>query len=172
MEGQGEAGVEAAGTGEDRAIMADVEVGARARIVVPVHWARPKTASGSDECVVPSRPRGRIPRIARLLALAHHFQHLLDTGVVATQTELARLAKISTARCTQIMNLLVLAPDIQEEILFMAPVRRGRAAITEKKLKPVLATLVWAEQRERFAALKRQAASSPLVSSTRVSMTG
>ncbi|WP_428264541.1 hypothetical protein [Haliangium sp.] len=134
----------------------DMEVAAGARIVVPVQWARRGRVPERDEDVPEPRPRGRIPRIARLLALAHHFQHLLDTRVVPSQTELARLAKISTARCTQIMNLLVLAPDIQEEILFLAPVCKGRAAITEKKLKPVLATLVWAEQRRRWAEVKRQ----------------
>jgi hypothetical protein len=37
----------------------------------------------------PTRPRGRIPRVARLLALAHHFQELLDTGAVEPQAELA-----------------------------------------------------------------------------------
>jgi hypothetical protein len=63
----------------------------------------------------PTRPRGRIPRVARLLALAHHFQELLDTHVVETQTEIAELAKLTPARVTQIMNLLSLAPDLQEE---------------------------------------------------------
>jgi hypothetical protein len=62
----------------------------------------------------PTRPRGRIPRVARLLALAHHFEELLATDAVETQAELAELAKLTPARVTQIMNLLSLAPDIQE----------------------------------------------------------
>ena len=55
---------------------------------------------------------------------------------------------------TQIMNLLILAPDIQEKILFMPPVTSGDPPVTEKTLRPVLQTLVWSEQRERWAALR------------------
>ena len=102
----------------------------------------------------PARPTGRIPRVSRILALAHHFQNLLDTGVVRTQMELAELTKLTTARITQIMNLLVLAPDIQEEVLFMPPVARGSAPITERDLRPLLKMLVWSEQRERWAVLR------------------
>jgi hypothetical protein len=45
------------------------------------------------------------------------------------------------------------APDIQEEILFMPPVTSGDPPVTEKTLRPVLQTLVWSEQRERWAKL-------------------
>jgi hypothetical protein len=65
--------------------------------------------------------------VARLLALAYHFQELLDTRVVETQAELAELAKLTPARVTQIMNLLALAPNIQEEIFFLPPVTEGPA---------------------------------------------
>ena len=60
----------------------------------------------------------RVPRIARLLALAHKFQGMLDRGDVESMAELARLGRVSRARITQIMDLLMLAPEIQEEILF------------------------------------------------------
>ena len=96
----------------------------------------------------PTRPRGRIPRVARLLALAYHFEELLETGAVETQTELAELAKLTPARVTQIMNLLGLAPDIQEEILFLPPVTEGRPAVTERHLRDLLKTVVWSEQRD------------------------
>jgi hypothetical protein len=87
--------------------------------------------------------------VARLLALAHHFEELLETGAVETQAELAELAKLTPARVTQIMNLLSLAPDIQEEILFLRPVTDGRPALSERHLRRVLKTVVWSEQRER-----------------------
>ena len=89
---------------------------------IPTHVAAPSHALVLREGPKPTRPRGRIPRVARLLALAHHFEELLDTGAVETQAELAELAKLTPARVTQIMNLLSLAPDIQEEILFLPPV--------------------------------------------------
>ena len=67
-----------------------------------------------------------MPRVARLLALAHKFQGMLDRGEVASMAELARLGCVTPARITQIMDLLLLAPDIQEEILFLPAVEGGR----------------------------------------------
>jgi hypothetical protein len=118
---------------------------------IPTHMAAPSLALVLREGPKPTRPRGRIPRVARLLALAHHFEELLATGAVETQAEIAELAKLTPARVTQIMNLLGLAPDIQEEIFFLPPVTEGRPAVTERDLRQVLKTAVWNEQRERWA---------------------
>jgi hypothetical protein len=122
---------------------------------IPTHVAAPSRAFVLREGPTPMRPRGRIPRVARLLALAHHFHELLDTGAVETQAELAALAKLTPARVTQIMNLLGLAPDIQEEIFFLPPVTEGRPAITERHLRQVLKAAVWREQREQWATLRQ-----------------
>jgi hypothetical protein len=92
--------------------------------------------------------------VARLLALAYHFQELLDTGAVETQAELAELAKLTPARVTQIMNLLALAPDLQEEIFFLPPVTEGQPSLTGRHLRQVLKTVVWSEQRERWVAIR------------------
>ena len=51
------------------------------------------------------------------MALAIKFQGMLDCGAVRDYADLARLGYVTRARITQIMNLLLLAPDIQEEIL-------------------------------------------------------
>ena len=51
---------------------------------------------------------------------------------------------------TQILNLLLLAPDIQEELLFLPPAKRGPEIITERTLRYVLRTPLWCEQRERW----------------------
>ena len=90
---------------------------------------------------------GAIPRVARLMALAIRFDQLIRDGVVADQAELARLGHVTRARVTQIMNLLNLAPDIQEDILFLPPVDRGRDAITERDLRPIAAIQDWRKQR-------------------------
>jgi hypothetical protein len=66
----------------------------------------------------------------------------------------AELAKRTPARVTQIINLLGLAPDLQEEILFLPPVTEGRAALTERHLRQVLKTVMWSEQRKRWAAIR------------------
>jgi hypothetical protein len=52
------------------------------------------------------------------------------------------------------MNLLSLAPDIQEEIFFLPPVTEGRPAVSERHLQQVLKTLVWSEQREQWVAIR------------------
>ena len=60
----------------------------------------------------------RLPRIARLMALAIKFDGMLREGVVTDYADLARLGSVTRARMTQIMNLLNLAPDIQEQMIF------------------------------------------------------
>jgi hypothetical protein len=68
---------------------------------IPTHMAAPSHALVLRGGLKPTRPRGRIPRVARLLALAHHFQELLDTGAIETQAELAELAKLTPERVTK-----------------------------------------------------------------------
>jgi hypothetical protein len=128
--------------------------GERVTLSIPIHLAAPTRRTVVREGLKRTRPIGRIPRVSRILALAHHFQHLLDTGMVRTQMDLAELTKLTTARITQIMNLLVLAPDIQEELLFMPLVTKGPAPVTERDLRPLLKMLVWSEQRAKWAELR------------------
>jgi hypothetical protein len=47
---------------------------------------------------------------------------------------LADLGHVTRARVCQIMNLLQLAPDIQEAILFLPRVEGGRDPIKERRL--------------------------------------
>ena len=98
-------------------------------------------------------PVGRVPRVARLMALAIRFDQLVRDGVVADQAELARLGHVTRARLTQIMNLLALAPDLQEEILFLPTFERGRNPLTEKQLRPIAATSEWRKQRRMWTRL-------------------
>ena len=98
-------------------------------------------------------PPGRTPRIARLLALALHCDELIRRGEVADYAALAAAGQVTRPRITQIMNLLYLAPDIQEEILFLPKVERGRDPIHLRDLQPIAAALNWHEQRARWRAL-------------------
>ena len=93
-------------------------------------------------------PDGRVPRVSRLMALAIKFDHLLETGAVRDQAELAELGHVTRARVTQIMNLLHLAPDIQEELLFLPPTDGRRAPIHERSIRPICAEISWRRQRE------------------------
>ena len=84
------------------------------------------------------------------MALAIHFDELLTTGQVSNQAELARLGNVTRARLTQIMNLLLLAPDIQEQILMLPPVTEGRSEITERGLRALAQISNWRDQRFRL----------------------
>ncbi len=95
----------------------------------------------------PTPPAARVPRVAKLMALAIRFDQLIRDGVVSDQAELALLGHVSRARVTQIMNLLNLAPDIQEELLFLPPVEQGKDPVTERDLRAVVAEMDWGRQR-------------------------
>ena len=95
---------------------------------------------------------GRVPRVARLLALAIRFDGLLRAGDVADYAELARLTHVTRARITQIMNLLMLAPDIQEEILFLPRTERGSDSITIGQLQHMALVNDWRKQRRLWKA--------------------
>ena len=56
------------------------------------------------EAAVVRAPRGRVSRVARLLALAHRFEKLIADGDVRDYADLARLGHVTRARVTQIMN--------------------------------------------------------------------
>lgn len=87
----------------------------------------------------------KIPRIARLMALAIRFDELIRTGVVANQAELSRQGNISRARITQIMDLPLLAPQIQEELL-NANGYRSHCQLTEQGVRTIAGCHSWKEQ--------------------------
>jgi len=112
----------------------------------------------------PVEPRGRTPRVSKLMALAIRFDDLLRTGEVTSQSELARLAHVTQPRMTQIMNLLHLAPDIQEEILLLPHAVSGRDPITERHIRPLTHQMTWFVQRRMWRCLWQQTLSATVVS--------
>ena len=85
-------------------------------------------------------------RAARMLALAHRLQAMIEAGEVEDRASLARRLGFSRARITQLLDLLLLAPDIQEELLF-TEVPPGRDPVTEHDLRKVVRAPLWADQR-------------------------
>ncbi|MFB3909980.1 MAG: hypothetical protein ACE15D_16430 [Candidatus Eisenbacteria bacterium] len=82
------------------------------------------------------------------MALAIRFDSLIRRGAIKDYAELARLGGVTRARISQIMDLLNLAPDIQEELLFLQP-QVGRETITERRLRSLAGLTDWEEQREK-----------------------
>ena len=98
---------------------------------------------------------GRVPRIAKLVALASRMQSMIDSGQVESFQQLAELGRISQPRMTQIMSLLNLAQDIQEELLYLPEVMQGKAQIHERLLRPLTTVLDWRVQRRMWGKVKK-----------------
>ena len=125
-------------------------------IEVPVSFPHPGrgTHRGLPSSVdSASLPAGRVPRVARLMALALRLDELVRTGQVASYSALASLGQVTRARISQIVSLLHLAPDIQEAILFLPPTLRGRDAIILADLMPIAACMDWRKQRRLWRRL-------------------
>jgi len=122
-----------------------------------VHFAR--GPAGRREVLLgeptakPELPAGSVPRVARLMALAIRCEELVRSGEVADYANLARLGHVTRARMTQIINLLNLAPDVQEEILFLPNTTKGRDPIGERNLRPITAVVDWRAQRRLWGTL-------------------
>ena len=80
------------------------------------------------------------------MALALRFEGLLREQTMQDYAELARLGGVTRARMTQIMKLLDLAPDIQERLLFLPPLK----GLNERCLRGVVRCIDWNEQRRVF----------------------
>jgi hypothetical protein len=116
-----------------------MNVTVRGKLAIRRGGAGRKASANSSELT-----SSRIPRVARLMALAIRFDQLIRDGVVADYADLARLGHVSRARVTQIMNLLNLAPDIQERLLFL----QGEADdLHERLLRMLAAEPDWRRQR-------------------------
>lgn len=106
--------------------------------------------SGEQTDVPSDTPSGRIPRISRLMALAIHIQNLVDQGVVQDYAEIARLTGVTRARVTQIMNLNLLAPEIQEEILLLPKTLHGKDLIVERNVRNTTKNIDWIKQKRKW----------------------
>jgi hypothetical protein len=90
------------------------------------------------------------------MALAIRFDQMIRSGEVPDQATLARLGHVTRARMTQIMNLLSLAPDIQEEILFLPLVQEGRRMAWERRIREVTWQPDWRAQRRIWKRMREQ----------------
>jgi hypothetical protein len=125
-------------------------------IELPVHFQRAGKGSRKElrsGAKTPALPPGRVPRVARLMALALRFDALVRAGQIGSYSELASLGHVTRARVCQIMNLLCLAPDIQETLLFLPLTQRGRDSISLADLMPIAARIDWRKQRRLWQKL-------------------
>ncbi len=116
-----------------------------------VECGRKRLKAGSEE---PLPESASIPRVAKLMALALRFEKLVAEGLVESYADLARLGGVSFARMSQILNLLNLAPDIQEALLFLRKTPGGHDPISEWNLRDLVAEADWTKQRRAWRKLQ------------------
>lgn len=116
------------------------------RVEMRLPGFRQEGATGRPRPGMTPRP-DRLPRVARLMALAIRYQGMVSRGELVDYADIARLGYITRARATQVMNLLHLAPDIQEHLLFLDGSVES-ASITERDLRRIAAAVYWREQRK------------------------
>ena len=90
-------------------------------------------------------------RVALMLALAHEIQRAIDAGEVRDQAEAARTLGTTRARVTQLLDLTLIAPDLQVRILAWDGGRRA-GSISERELRKVAHAENWSEQRIKHQA--------------------
>jgi hypothetical protein len=99
---------------------------------------------------------GHTPHLTRLMALAIKCRDMVESGEVRDYAELARAGYITRARMSQIMNLVNLAPDIQEEILFLPKVSADRFPLSETRLRKIACQPLWERQRTAWRKLRQE----------------
>lgn len=104
------------------------------------------------------REAGRIPRVTRLMALAIRIEGLVASGELGNYSEAARLGHVTRARASQIMNLTQLAPDLQEQLLFLPRVEQGRDRLVVRDLQPIARIPEWSKQRVAWEELQQRLA--------------
>ncbi len=117
------------------------------------------TRPRQDKPALPNLRRpavGRIPRVTQVLALAIQFQDMIQRGDARDYADLARLGCLTRERMSQIMELIWLAPDIQQEILEFPPTTKPRFPINEVAVRGIAAKLDWSEQRQVWRKLKQE----------------
>ena len=122
--------------------------------------AQGEGTGGADAGAAGCAQAGKLPRVTRLMALAIKFQEMVDSGEVRDYADLARLGYVTRARITQLMNLLNLAPDIQEAILLVPATIKGRDAVSERGLRSLTVIVSWPRQRRAWRELFAPAAIS------------
>ena len=123
------------------------------RRVVTGHLFRVPTKVGVHFSTEPPPPPPasvrRPSRVARMLAFAHRIEAAITRGEYHDRADASRQLGVTRARLTQLMDLMLLAPDLQERILFSEAVD-GVEPMTERGLRQLVGRGRWAEQRSSW----------------------
>ncbi|MBY0310733.1 MAG: hypothetical protein K2W85_01545 [Phycisphaerales bacterium] len=116
---------------------------------------RKELREGPEPAVPLVVAEARPARVARLIALAHRIERLVRSGDLRDYAQAARAAGITRARASQIVDLTLLAPDLQERLLLMERRDGEPEPLGEQDLRPIVRMPDWAEQRRVFESLMK-----------------
>ena len=121
------------------------------RVEYEVHFQRDRRArkvvrSGPP----PEKAPDALPRIARLLTLAHKWEGMVRRAEAKDYTEIARRMGLTKVRVSQVLGLTLLAPDLQDRLL-LAPGEAHARPIPEHRLRDVSGEPRWTAQRRILA---------------------
>jgi hypothetical protein len=109
------------------------------RVEIPVHIKRDQRARKVLAEREAPKSGDSVPRIARLLALAHKWEGMVRRGET-DYAELARRHGLSSARVSQVCSLTLLAPEIEESVVLSS-------SLSRQCLAAMAARPLWREQR-------------------------
>ena len=114
------------------------------------HPSRPAVSAQPGVLDPAMNPWPVATKAARFLALGHAIDQAVRRRDLPSHAAAARQLGITEARVSQIVQLTLLAPDIQERIL------AGELPVSTRALRPIAKTPDWAEQRRELVAHIRQ----------------
>lgn len=123
------------------------------RVIIEGAFLRQRAGKSVAFAATPPAPKPapvrRPAHVARQLALAHHLQRAIDNGAVADRAAVARNLGLTRARVTQLLDLLLLAPDLQLAVLEMEAID-GVEPSSERPLRRIAREPIWSRQAEHF----------------------
>jgi hypothetical protein len=141
------------------------------RIDLPFHFAR---RGGRNVLVQGKRPAelvivtGKLARFTCMMAIAIHFDQLISEGAIDDFAEVACLENVSQPRVTQILNLSLLAPDIQETLLHLPRMVRGHHQINFRTILSVSLEPDWKKQGSKMEEIQKGNAIRDSTSESRI----
>lgn len=118
-------------------------------------WRRRHTSTREAQNGTNGKPGGASHGSAPVRALAYHWEQLVREGVVRDYADIARLAGLTRARVTQIVNLMLLDPALQEEVLLNG---RPTERLSERRLRIAVSMPDWKAQDRSLRQNQREAA--------------
>lgn len=122
-------------------------------VVIPLFRRRGSSVHLREKAAGAAPPARRPARIAYMLALALQVEKMIERGELKGRAHAAANLGFTRARLTQLLSLTLLAPDIQEELLFLE-VDDGVERTTERVLRDIMTVDDWGEQRRRWRMLR------------------